>query len=70
MNLVEVGGRVQGLDGILEKFFTKDEEEDNIINLEGLDEINNKVNNSASLRYRILSNRTTWRLSNGIGRLY
>ena len=38
INLVEVGGRVQGLDGVLERFFSPKSEDDNIINLEGLDD--------------------------------
>ena len=43
INLVEVGGRVQGLDGVLERFFSPKSEDENVINLEGLDDLDNKV---------------------------
>lgn len=44
INLVEVGGRVEGIDSILEKVFAGVQEtEENVINLENIDELDRKV---------------------------
>ena len=55
INLIEMGGRVQGLDGVLERFFSPKSEDENVINLEGLDELDNKVEHFEQLSFMLIS---------------
>ncbi len=43
INLVEVGGRVEGLDGVLERFFSPQPEDENSVNQPGINKLDNKV---------------------------